>query len=205
MCNITTEMKKQCINHSKYVYSGKEASPLGLGIAAEPITIGTIQEGRDKTNWIVTIKNGVKVWSRITRLSEIRDHEKEAAGKENTIDVTISTQKKSTTGRKKTTSSATTISKDTNILQEANPSQNVEEKNVDISKQTSATKEPVKRKPTNYNIYMKYKLKQLVKEETNLKPKERIAHAVAIWQSMTPDEKNQIVIEAKEALEKGEI
>ena len=197
-------MKKQCINHPKYVYSGKESSPLGLGIAAEPITLGTIQEGRDKTNWIVTIKNGVKVWSRITRLSEIRDRDKEE--KENTIEEDKIPKKKTTTSRKKV--STTTTSKDTNVLQEANPSQSTSEKlenNVDTIEQTTSTKEPVKRKPTNYNIYMKYKLKQLVKEDTNLKPKERIAHAVALWQSMTLDEKNQIVMEAKEALEKGEI
>ncbi len=194
-------MKKQCINHPKYVYSGKESSPLGLGFAADPLPLGTIQEGRDNTNWIIAMKNGIKVWSRITRLSEIRDREKEE--KQNTIVDGTSPKKKPTVTRKKTAIAST--SKGDASLQEVNPNQDDVEDKQGEQEQTIPTKETAKRKPTNYNIYMKYKLKQLVKEDTNLKPKERIAHAVALWQNMTLDEKNQIVTEAKEALEKGEI
>jgi cytoskeletal protein RodZ len=175
------------------MYSGKESSPLGLGITAEPLVLGTIQEGRDKTNWIVTLKNGIKVWSRITRFSEIREKEEE---KENIVQEEPA--KKKAPPRKKTVANPKASSSNTEHTQDITEAENakVEEE---------STKESVKRKPTNYNIYMKYKLKQLVKEETDLKPKERIAHAVALWQSMTTAEKEEIVNEAKIALENGDI
>ena len=188
-------MKRQCSNHPKYMYSGKESSPLGLGITAEPLVLGTIQEGRDNTNWIVTLKNGIKVWSRITRLSEIREKDKEDKEKI----VQEEPAKKKAPPRKKTTAPKST-------LQNTEPIQDITEtERAEVEAEEKVVKEPVKRKPTNYNIYMKYKLKQLVKEETDLKPKERIAHAVALWQSMTNDEKEEIVNEAKIAIENGDI
>lgn len=172
-------MKKQCSNHPKYMYSGKESSPLGLGIAAEPLVLGTIQEGRDKTNWIVALKNGVKVWSRITRMSEIHNREGEQEKQETT--------KKRVPPAKK----------------EANEPQNDGEGS---DKDTSPKKTP-KRKPTDYNIYMKYMLVRLAKEKTDLEPKKRIAHAVEIWQSLKnkPEDKAKIIQEAKDALEQGDM
>ena len=72
------------------------------------------------------------------------------------------------------------------------------------SKDTSPKKTP-KRKPTDYNIYMKYMLVRLAKEQTDLEPKKRIAHAVEFWQSLKtkPDEKAKVIQEAKDALEQG--
>ena len=64
-------VKKPCINNPNYTYSGKEATPLGLGYVAESEQVGHIMEGRDKTMWIVGIKNGIKVWNRVpTELSK---------------------------------------------------------------------------------------------------------------------------------------
>lgn len=166
-------MKKQCSNHPKYVYSGKESSPLGLGLAAEPLVLGTIMEGRDKTNWIVTLKNSIKVWSRVTRLSE--------PAKDDTVPVpTVPMQDPvaKAAPRKKQAAAAPSKKDD----------------------KGSAEGAPVaKRKPTNYNIYMKYKLKQLASEEKSMKPKERVAHAVAVWKSMTPEEMKDVMEKAKAA------
>jgi hypothetical protein len=58
-------IKKTCKNHDSYTYSGKEMSPLGLGYTAEAEEVGTVMEGRDKTMWMVGIKNGVRVWIRV--------------------------------------------------------------------------------------------------------------------------------------------
>lgn len=152
------------------MYSGKESSPLGLGIAAEPLVLGTVQEGRDKTNWIVTLKNGIKVWSRITRMSEIRDREEE------TIKTKTETEK------------------------------SMKENNDDSNTPTPSPKKATTRKPTDYNIYMKYMLMRLAKERTDLEPKKRIAHAVEVWQSLKtkPDEKAKMIQEAKSALDMRE-
>jgi len=154
------------------MYSGKESSPLGLGIAAEPLVLGTIQEGKDKTNWIVALKNGVKVWSRITRMSELRDREEE-------------TVKKIDEKNTKTAHAHVHVSV-----------------SVNEDDKTEAVSPKKARKPTDYNIYMKYTLMRLAKEQTELEPKKRIAHAVGIWQSMKtkPDEKAKMVQEAKDAL-----
>lgn len=56
--------KKSCSNNEKYKYTGKEMSPLGLGIASEPENIGKQHMGRDGKNWIVVSKNNNKVWMR---------------------------------------------------------------------------------------------------------------------------------------------
>lgn len=57
--------KKPCKNHPSFTFSGKESSPLGLGYTAEAEDPGTVMEGRDKTMWMVGIRNGVKIWNRI--------------------------------------------------------------------------------------------------------------------------------------------
>jgi hypothetical protein len=57
--------KKQCINDTKYQYTGKEKSPLGRGFSASAEKVGTIMKGQDDTNWMVIIKNRVQVWSRV--------------------------------------------------------------------------------------------------------------------------------------------
>jgi len=58
-------VKKPCVNNSQFSYSGKELSPLGNGYSADAEQVGTIMEGRDKSMWMIGIKNGVKVWNRV--------------------------------------------------------------------------------------------------------------------------------------------
>ena len=57
--------KQACKNHPSFTYSGKESSPLGLGYSAEAEDPGTVMEGRDKTMWMVGIRNGVRIWNRV--------------------------------------------------------------------------------------------------------------------------------------------
>lgn len=57
-------IKHPCLNVTTATYSGKEFSPLGLGISAEGHDIGTVLTGRDTVKWIVKIKNNRKVWVR---------------------------------------------------------------------------------------------------------------------------------------------
>lgn len=63
--DVNMSTKKQCVNNPAYTYSGKESSPLGIGYTAEAEQVGSTKEGRDKSMWMVGIKNGVKVWNRI--------------------------------------------------------------------------------------------------------------------------------------------
>jgi len=56
--------RKACINNDKYKYSGKEESPLGLGYAPDGELTSLFMKGRDTKTWMVSVKNGVKVWIR---------------------------------------------------------------------------------------------------------------------------------------------
>lgn len=200
-------MKKPCSNHSKYMYSGKESSPLGLGLAAEPFIVGTIQEGRDKTNWIVTEKNGIRVWSRITRLSEMRDKDIE---KKDEVPVV----KKKVTRAKKAAKENVNPEQMQNDETKAKAENNIDEQasnsdkdnhivNADMEAKLIAGKS--KRKLSKYNIYMQYKMKQLAKEGTNPKPAGLMRFAVAEWKAMTPEEKEEIVKKAQEAIANDEL
>ena len=64
---LTTTMvasKMTCKNNDKFMYTGKEMSPLGLGFCADSEKVGTQMIGRDGKDWIVGIKNGEKIWIR---------------------------------------------------------------------------------------------------------------------------------------------
>ena len=64
-------VKKVCKNNPKYFYTGKESSPLGLGYCALSENVGTKRIGNDDTQWIVGMKNGMRVWVRCpTELSK---------------------------------------------------------------------------------------------------------------------------------------
>lgn len=56
--------KKVCINHSASYYTGKEQSPLHFGLSAEGYDINSIMEGFDKDLWIVEVRNSKKVWTK---------------------------------------------------------------------------------------------------------------------------------------------
>lgn len=204
-------MKKPCSNHPKYMYSGKESSPLGLGLAAEPFIVGTIKEGRDKTNWIICEKNGIKVWSRITRLSEMRGKDDENKDQETPV-----VKKKITRAKKAAKENVNPEpKKEKPTAEKDEDNDHKEEDNGSLSDTSSSIMEemseevkekakPGKRKPTKYNIYMRYKLKLLAKEGTNLKPSERIRYVVAEWKSMTDQQKDEVVEKALKMLENEE-
>lgn len=57
-------VKMTCKNNEKFMYTGKEMSPLGLGFCADAENVGTQMLGRDGKTWIVGIKNSEKIWIR---------------------------------------------------------------------------------------------------------------------------------------------
>lgn len=66
--------KKPCSNNEKYKYTGKELSPLGIGLASEAENIGKQMIGRDGKNWIVVSKNNNKVWMRAPEPNLAKEH-----------------------------------------------------------------------------------------------------------------------------------
>jgi len=65
----------QCLNITTETYTGKEASPKGLGYSAVGFNIGYEKEGVDKQIWVVQIKNGKKVWFRKSGMPKITHEE----------------------------------------------------------------------------------------------------------------------------------
>jgi hypothetical protein len=59
----------KCLKDPSYNYSGKEVSPTGIGYCPAFEKVGTIMQGRDGTSWIIVIKNGIHIWSRIPTLN----------------------------------------------------------------------------------------------------------------------------------------
>ena len=62
-----------CKNDAKYMYTGKEMSPMGLGYCAEAEMVGKKMMGRDGKDWIVGTKNGVKIWQRAPDAPLVRE------------------------------------------------------------------------------------------------------------------------------------
>jgi predicted Fe-S protein YdhL (DUF1289 family) len=56
--------KMKCNNSDKFMYTGKEMSPLGIGHCADVLGVGVKMMGRDDKIWIVGVKNSHKVWIR---------------------------------------------------------------------------------------------------------------------------------------------
>lgn len=65
--------KMSCKNDAKYMYTGKEMSPMGLGYCAEAEMVGKKMMGRDNKEWIVGTKNGVKIWQRAPDAPLVRE------------------------------------------------------------------------------------------------------------------------------------
>jgi hypothetical protein len=63
--------KKVCINHSSSYYTGKEQSPLHYGLSAEGYDINSIMEGFDKDLWIVEVRNSKKVWTKKEHINKM--------------------------------------------------------------------------------------------------------------------------------------
>lgn len=75
-------IKYPCLNVTTMTYSGKEFSPLGLGISAEGHDIGTVMTGRDSVKWMVKIKNNRKVWVRYDNNINKMVHEEQSIKEE---------------------------------------------------------------------------------------------------------------------------
>lgn len=63
--------RKVCINHPQSYYTGKEQSPLHFGLSAEGYDINSIMEGFDKELWIVEVRNNKKVWTKKEHINKM--------------------------------------------------------------------------------------------------------------------------------------
>ena len=255
-------LKKPCKNNSAYTYSGKESSPLGLGYAADSERVGHIMEGRDKTMWMIGMKNGMKVWNRVpselAKEAPVINDDDVAQGADEEAEIPPAPKKaaapKKTAAAKK---KAEEIAEDLNekfdaveepkaapkvapkkpkaapkakaaAVQEQEPEiqadapadaiDEIEEPEIKLpvpkkkaapkKKTASETdnesvksdgnkKEKVVRKPTDFNIFMKYRLKTMGAEHPDMNHKAKFAATAGEWKTLTAEAKADILAKAK--------
>jgi len=178
--------RRNCINNSSFSYTGKEQSPLRFGLSAEGYPVNSILEGFDKNIWVVEIKNNRKIWVRkdddfrITYeqplINKLEDYNKtvdienisEVSGVDDNIEVksSVKNTKKSVKNVKKT------------------DIENVRDTESTLSTCDNIETKVVK-KPTNYNIFLTYRLKMLKeeykREGKNNKDKEIFKMVIKEW------------------------
>ena len=219
-------VKKPCINNAQFSYSGKELSPLGNGYSADAEQVGTIMEGRDKSMWMIGIKNGVKVWNRVPTdlskdpaiLADLTPPDMKA--KEEVIKKKAAPKKKATTKKVAVTTAVSESEveadgdaedKDTPAPKDdkkkkvkapakAKKTKKGDEANADEGEEAKTAvpvKEKAKRQPTDFNNFMSYQIKIIGEENPGMTHKEKFAKVASLWKSLGDDERKAILEKAK--------
>jgi hypothetical protein len=183
---MTSSIKKVCINSSKHYYTGTELSPLHFGLSAEGYELNSVMEGYDKELWIVDIKNNKKVWVkneaiiRITREDPIINNiePRQSENKINEKIVNIMNSNKAIIDNEKNNLNETQRAKDnTNNISGVSDNLNILDK----------------KKSTDYNIFVKYRLNQL--KDISKNKKENFNNTKNEWHELKKDkEKFKITI-----------
>jgi len=197
-------VKKLCINSSKNYYTGTELSPLHFGLSAEGYDVNSIMEGYDKELWIVDIKNNKKVWVKNEYLSKITHEEpviKSILSSYNNgenIGEIEELNLKENIGKIKTLNiSNKTDDVNDNIVNDINKREDLEEieectdsydgdidDNVKKDKGNKKTKKDIvsDKKPTDYNIFVKFRLNEL--KEASKNRKENFENVKVEWREL---------------------
>lgn len=192
-----TVTKKPCLNDPAFSYSGKESSPLGLGYCASSEQVGTMMKGKDTTMWMVGIKNGVKVWNRVPseigplKKDEPVIQEENRESKEKHVE-----DREEAPEDDKTTSSEDEVekAKPAEAPKKAKAPRKKKADTESSGTSESEKKEKKPRKPTAFNIYMRFRMKQLTEEGAVTNHKDKFKQAASEWKEMSQTEKDEIMI-----------
>jgi hypothetical protein len=133
--------KLPCNNISTETYTGKEQSPKRFGLSAEGFELNFEKEGYDGKIWMVQIKNNRKVWVKKNIMIKIT-HEEPLITNES-------------------------IEQKSEIIEEKEEESTI----TPIINNDIIVAEPiVEKKKTDYNIFTKFYLDKLKKEDTNKTP-----------------------------------
>lgn len=184
--------KKICINSTTSYYTGKEQSPLHFGLSAEGYEINSIMEGFDKELWIVEVRNNKKVWTKkehinkmtyeIPLINELIDTNEPETDKEqvkHTVDVSLNVIDSS-------------LQDNTDISQ--NNLSTLHSNNDDNSKVKIKISKTIK--PTDYTLFITYRIHQLKSISTD--NKKNYDNAREEWKEYkkNPDKLKAIMVEA---------
>jgi hypothetical protein len=200
--------RKICLNCPTSYYTGKEQSPLHFGLSAEGYEINSIMEGFDKDLWIVEVRNNKKVWTKkehinkmtyeIPLINETTHEVMRATQVTQGTQVTQVTQV--TQGTQGTTEEPEVTSQPEPIV-ESQVATVVHTPANDIDTETVVTtKEKISKtiKPTDYTLFITYRINQL--KEVSGDNKKNYDCARYEWKEYKnkPDELRKIMAEAIE-------
>jgi hypothetical protein len=168
--------KKVCINSTSSYYTGKEQSPLHFGLSAEGYEINAIMEGFDKELWIVEVRNNKKVWTKKENINKM------------TYEKPLITELNEDT--------VNNLNSD-NILNDNAPiTSNIETNVTNIPNNEIKNKESKTIKPTDYTLFITYRIHQM--KNTSNDSKKNYDCARYEWKEYKkkPDELKEIMIDA---------
>ena len=217
--------KKVCVNCSTAYYTGKEQSPLHFGLSAEGYEINSIMEGFDKELWIVDLRNSKKVWTKKEHINKmtyeiplINEFTDTTEVSKNVTSVTVGTSVTSGTGVTGVTAvdtvtvatagtgvtsvtaldtvtsvTATTAVETTNANSDISGAIKETDSNEDTTTNAKVSK---KIKPTDYTLFITYRIHQMKLTSTDNKKNYDCAREEWKEYKKTPDKLRDIMIEA---------
>jgi len=169
--------KQPCNNVSTETYTGKEQSPKRFGLSAEGFELNFEKEGYDGKIWTVQIKNNRKVWVRkniITKITHeeplITNHDdvKDSDGNDNgNGNGNGNDGCGNDNGNDGCGNDDRDGDRDGDCGDRDKKSEIIEEP---FKEEITAVVSTVEKKKTDYNIFIKYYLDKLKKEDTNKTP-----------------------------------
>jgi hypothetical protein len=181
--------KKACINCPSSFYTGKEQSPLHFGLSAEGYEVNAIMEGFDTELWIVEVRNNKKVWTK-------KEHINKLTYEKPVINDTLRTANDDATANQDNTADkSSSVGADFNAKNRLDGAEisNGEPDNDNVNSKNKASKTI---KPTDYTLFITYRIHQMKKESTDNKKNYDCARYEWKEYKKKPDELKAIMIEA---------
>jgi hypothetical protein len=161
----------QCSNIATETYTGKEASPKGMGFSAVPYELGFEKQGADNQIWVVQMKNGKKVWFRKSGMPSVN----------------ITHEEPLITDNNKSEPLQPPPLQETVINNTTTPVSASSEPEIKEEKEQKTTKQ------TDYNLFHSYYSKKLkeenIEKKLNKKPKEIQNETIAEWNRLKKNKK----------------
>jgi hypothetical protein len=181
--------KKACINCPSSFYTGKEQSPLHFGLSAEGYEVNAIMEGFDTELWIVEVRNNKKVWTK-------KEHINKLTYEKPVINDTLRTANDDAPANQDNIADkSSSVGADFNAKNRLDGAEisNGEPDNDNVNSKNKASKTI---KPTDYTLFITYRIHQMKKESTDNKKNYDCARYEWKEYKKKPDELKAIMIEA---------
>jgi hypothetical protein len=203
--------RKPCINVPTAFYSGKEQSPLHFGLSAEGYDLNTILEGYDHLMWAVKMKNNRKVWVRQNPNQLRMVHEEPVVPEIGDEKTDIRESMQDMRGPQGRQGQCQQDDEDNEAKQPVIANDDIvcndpivapkEEVEVVVPKKPEVPKAVVeKKKMTDYNQFLTYRLYELKKDNKSNTNKELFNTAIAEWKELkkNPGDMKKVMMDVYE-------